>query len=121
MSMETLLFDCLHTLVSGRIYPGVAPADAGSAPYITWTQGGGQAVNFQDGAQPSKENARIQINVWASTVIEANHIAQLADTALRAYTALSTTVLTGKFSQQDEVTKRFGTYRFYSCWADISS
>jgi hypothetical protein len=119
--METELFDALKAIVANRVYPAAAPEGGGSAPYITWRASGGQAVNFQDGSQPSKENARLQINVWATTIIEAKQIAQRAETALRAAPALSTTVLTGMFTRHDEETKRHGTYQFFSCWADISA
>ncbi len=121
MSMETLIFDTLKTIVANRVYPGVAAEGVGAAPYITWSASGGQALNFDDGAQPSKENARLQINVWATTIIEAKSIAQRAETALRGAPALSTTVLTGIATRQDAETKRHGTYQFFSCWADISA
>jgi hypothetical protein len=119
MSMETLIFDTLKGIVANRVYPGVAPDGVGSAPYITWQGAGGEAVNFVDGSQPSKGNARLQINVWATTIIQAKLVAQQAETALRAQLALSTTVLTGQFTRYDIETKRHGTYQFFSCWADI--
>ncbi|MFS2007971.1 DUF3168 domain-containing protein [Duganella sp. CT11-25] len=119
MTMETLIFDTLRGLVADRVYPGVAPDGVGDAPYITWSIGGGQPVNFVDGSQPSKGNGRLQINVWSKTVMQTALLAQQAETALRGRVELSTTVLTQRFTRVDEVTKRHGTYQFFSCWADI--
>lgn len=121
MTMETLMFDTLRALVADRVYPLVAPDGVGDAPYIVWHAAGGQAVNFLDGGQPSKKNARIQVSVWTTTVIQAALLAQQVETALRGCVPLSVTVLTGQFQQRDEVTKRQGIYQFFSCWADISS
>lgn len=121
MSMESQLFDALKGLVEDRVFPHVARKDA-AAPYITWhAPGGGQAVNFMDGGQPSKKNARIQVNVWAKTLDEALSIAQQAETVLRATVSLSTTVMSDQRTRHEEAAKLYGTYQFFSCWADISA
>lgn len=121
MSMETLVYDTLQGLVSGNVFPLVAPDDVGDGPYITWSIGGGLPVNFLDGGQPSKGNGRLQINVWSKTTLQSASIAQQAETALRARVELSTSVTTQKFTRYDETTKRHGTYQIFSCWADIST
>lgn len=120
MSMESELFDALRGLVADRVYPTVAPEEV-AAPYVTWQATGGNAVNFMDGEQPSKKNARIQLNVWSKTLGEAMRIAQQAETILRARAALSTTVQTGQLTRYEPDTKLHGTYQFFSCWADIAS
>jgi hypothetical protein len=120
MSMESLIFDALKGLVDERVYPAVAPEDE-PTPYIVWqVPGGGQAINFVDGGQPSKKNARIQLNVWSKSLAEALRIAQQAETIMRATTALSTTVQSDQRTRYEEDTKLHGTYQFFSCWADIS-
>lgn len=120
MTMETLLFETLGPLVANRVYPGVAP-EGKPPPYITYSSGGGPPTNFLDGSMPSKENARVQINVWANTIMEAKAIAIQADRLLRAKTDLSTTALTERFTRYEPDTKLHGTYQFFSCWADIPS
>jgi hypothetical protein len=121
MSMELLLFETLRGLVGDRVYPHIAPENE-PTPYITWhVPGGGQAVNFVDGSQPSKRNARIQVNVWSKSLAEALLVAQRAETALRGAVALSTTVQTDQHTRHEEDTKLFGTIQFFSCWADISA
>lgn len=119
MSLESLLFGQLGPLVSGRAYPDEAPEGV-VTPYIIYQQSGGQPVNFMDGAQPSKRNARVQVSVWADTRAQAMLIAQQAETTLRGFAPLSVTVLTPFFTNKDDETKRRGTYQFFSCWADIT-
>lgn len=120
MSLESELFTALKGLVANRVYPAVAP-EATPTPYLTWQVTGGQAVNFMDGAQPSKKNARIQVNVWSVSLAEALKLAQQAETILRGVATLSTTVQTGQFTRYEPDTHLHGTYQFFSCWADISS
>lgn len=122
MSMESLIFNALKGLVANnQVFPEIAKETA-VAPYITYSMpGGGQAVNFVDGTQPSKKNARVQINVWALSLSEALRIAQQAETILRATVALSTTVQTDQRTRYEPDTGLYGTYQFFSCWADISS
>lgn len=121
-SMESILFDTLKGLVGNRVFPSVAP-ELTPTPYITYQSAGGeQAINFMDGEQPSKKNARIQINVWDKQLVSALALAQRAETALRgASTTLSTTVLSGQRTTYEQDTKLHGTIQFFSCWADISS
>lgn len=121
-SMEAILFDTLKGLVGNRVFPSVAP-ELTPTPYITYQSAGGeQAINFMDGEQPSKKNARIQINVWDKQLVSALALSQRAETALRgASTTLSTTVLSGQRTTYEQDTKLHGTIQFFSCWADISS
>lgn len=120
MSLESEVFSALKALVGNRVYPAVAP-EGTAAPYLTWQVSGGQAVNFMDGAQPSKKNSRIQLNVWSLSLAEALKLAQQAETILRARSTLSTTVETAQFTRYEPDTRLHGTYQFFSCWADISS
>jgi hypothetical protein len=70
MSTVTQFVSAIQTLFGGRFYPDVAPANT-KLPYATWSQVGGPANSFVEGANPSKLSARIQINVWAKDVVEA--------------------------------------------------
>lgn len=121
-SMEEILFDTLKGLVANRVFPSIAP-ELTPTPYITYQSAGGeQAINFMDGEQPSKKNARIQINVWDKSLINALKVAQRAETAMRGASAtLSTTVASGQRTTYEQDTKLHGTIQFFSCWADISS
>ena len=66
MSAEAAIVPLLTGLVSGRVYPDVAPSGAG-LPRIVYQQVGGQALNYTEGTLPADENARMQIVCWAAT------------------------------------------------------
>ncbi|NRR28890.1 DUF3168 domain-containing protein [Oxalobacteraceae bacterium] len=119
MSMESLIVGVLDPLVAGKCWPDVGP-DAPTLPYITYQQVGGDAINFITGGQPSKANARVQVNVWAATRMQAKALAQQAETALRGVAALQTEVLGAPSSTYDDVTKYRGTIQFFSCWTDVA-
>lgn len=118
MSIDSMIVAQLSGLAP--VYPLVAP-DTATLPYIVYQGVGGQAVNFYGGGQPSKENQRVQISVWAATLKQARAIAQQAETILRATATLNTTVETAVFTRHEQDTNRYGTYQFFSCWADIIS
>ena len=115
MTMESLVFDALKTLVSNRVYPDIAP-DLVTIPYITYHQIGGQSVNFYDGAVPSKRNGEFQINVWAGTRAQASALANQVEDALRGVAALQTEVKSAQLATYDEETKQRGTMQDFSFW-----
>lgn len=115
MSVETVLFDTLKTLVSNRVYPDVAP-DLTARPYITYQQVGGQGVNFIDPTVPSKKNARFQVNVWADTRSAAATLAGQIEGALRAAASLQTTVLGALVASYESDTKLRSTRQDFSFW-----
>jgi hypothetical protein len=70
MAIETSLYTALNSIVSGRFYPDAAPQGT-AMPYATYAQVGGKAIQFIEPTVPSKKHARIQINVWAETRLQA--------------------------------------------------
>ena len=86
MNLREHLFQALAVLVENRVYPDIGPSTP-VLPYITHQQVGGDPVNFIEGGQPSKANARMQVNVWAATRAEASALAQAVETALRGVAA----------------------------------
>jgi hypothetical protein len=123
MSLESALFDLLKPLVptnangTRRVYPTVAPAGV-LTPYITFQQVGGEAPVFVDNAVPSKRNARMQINVWSTTQVDANAIALAIEAALVVSTALQARPEGAFVATDDETTKLLGTRQDFSIWAD---
>lgn len=115
MSMETLLFARLKSLVDNRCYPDIAP-DLTIRPYITYQQVGGFTVNFIDPAVPSKKNGRFQINVWADTRAQASVLAGQIEDALRDVAALQTTVLSAPVATYEPDTALRGTRQDFSFW-----
>lgn len=115
MSVESDLFNAIKALVTNRVYPDVAPVGA-ATPYVTYQQVGGSAVNFIDGAVPTKKNARFQINSWASTRLAAATLSRQVEDTLRPVAALQTTVLSAPVAVYEEDTKLFGMRQDFSFW-----
>lgn len=129
MSVESAIFNALKALVANRVFPDIAP-DLTARPYITYQQVGGKAVNFlEQGAagavmtgspsapiNPSQSNARIQINVWADTRGQASTLAKQVEDALRALTALHTTVEGAPIASYEADTKLRGSMQDFSFW-----
>ena len=78
--METEIQSVLSAICQ-RSFPDFAPANT-TAPYITWQQIGGGVTNYTDDSVPSSRMARIQINAWAVTRIEANQMALQIEEAM---------------------------------------
>lgn len=115
MSVESIIFDALKSLVSNRVYPDIAPENA-TKPYITYQQVGGEAVNFIDTTVPSKKNARFQINVWSQTRLEAASLSRQIEDAIRVVSTLQTTVLGAPAALYEADTKLHGTRQDFSFW-----
>ncbi|MGK5028503.1 DUF3168 domain-containing protein [Janthinobacterium sp. MDT1-19] len=115
MSIDIALFEALRGLVADRVYPDLAPDDA-SRPYITYQQVGGDAVNFVESTIPAKKNARMQINVWADTRIQATAMGGAVEDALRSLIALQPSVLGAAIATYDDETKLRGTMQDFSLW-----
>jgi hypothetical protein len=114
VTIESSIFDTLKTLVAeSSVYPDNAPVGT-KPPYITFQQVGGPGINFLDGTQPDKGLPRFQITVWEETRIKAKALSKQAETALRAVTALQTTVEGEPVSQHDEETGLYGSRQDFS-------
>jgi hypothetical protein len=115
MSMLTILQAALSPLADGRVFPDIAPENT-LRPYITWQEVGGQPINFLDQALPGKANARIQINVWADTRLDASFLTAQVETVMRQTTVLQTTVLGNAISRYEPDTKLKGYMQDFSIW-----
>lgn len=115
MDIDVQITAALAQLVSGRVYPDVAPAGT-VRPYLTYQQVGGDALNFLDGATPGKRNARIQINAWADSRLVASQLSEQAEDALRAAAGLQPEVLGARASIYEEDTKLRGARQDFSVW-----
>lgn len=112
--LEADLFTKLSTLVSGRVYPDVA--STATMPYITYQQIGGTPVNFLEAESSSKKNARMQINVWSKTRLEASTIIRQVED-LMVQTPLFGTVEGGAESTYEPDTKKYGSRQDFSFWS----
>lgn len=114
MSLESQITAALEPVAPGRVFPDVAPDAA--LPYITYYQVGGEAINYTDGAVPDRSNARVQINVWAATRVEASQLSAAVESAVRAALALQPTVLSARVAMYDDESKARGFRQDFSLW-----
>ena len=115
MSAEAAIVPLLTGLVSGRIYPDVAPSGAG-LPRIVYQQVGGQAMTYLEGALPDKENARMQIVCWAATRLAAINLAKQVEAAIVAATTIQATPLGARVSDYEADTQLYGARQDFSVW-----
>jgi len=114
MSLDALLLPVLGALVGGRAYPDVPPPDV-VAPYITWQQVGGQAVNYLDTATPvTRRNARVQVNVWAVRRSTASSLMAGAEDALKA--SVQAYALGAATSLHEPDLQLYGSMQDFSIW-----
>lgn len=116
MTVEASIFLALKDLVGSRVYRDISPANVTTLPRATFQQVGGEAVNFVDPTVPSKKNARFQVNFWAADRDSVMALARQGEDALRAYTALGTTVLGAPVAVYEADTGLFGTMQDFSMW-----
>ena len=115
MSLEAKIYTALSALVDDRVYPDVAP-EGTAKPYITYQEVGGDAVNYVEGAVPDKQNAIVQINVWALSRIEASSLGKQAEDVLRLLVDVETKVLGARVSLYESDTKLRGARQDFSIW-----
>lgn len=114
MSIESDLVVAIGALCGGRCYPDVAPP-AAVRPYVTYQQIGGQVAEFMEGGPAIKRNARMQINAWGNTRLEANALMRQIDDTLRSAPFRASPIgdLTSEF---DAVTGDRGARQDFSLW-----
>lgn len=115
MSAEATLVTLLSSLVSGRIYPDVAPSGA-ALPRIVYQQVGGEGLSFMDGSMPSKENGRMQIVCWATTRLAAINLSKQVESAVCGSATLQATPLGARVSDYEADTQLYGSRQDFSVW-----
>lgn len=116
MSVESLLFDTLTGLVSGRVYPDIAPQGVTALPRITYQQVGGAAVNFLENVPAGKKNARFQVNCWGATRLQVAALSRQVEDTIKATNALYPTILAAPVASYEPDTRLYGTRQDFSFW-----
>lgn len=114
MSYEATLRTLLADLVDGRVYPDVPP-DKATFPLVTYQQVGGVSLWFSERAMPDHKNARVQINVWADTRVQANQIARAIEGRI-CVGMLSSVPFSGIFPLYVNGIKKYGTRQDFGFW-----
>jgi len=113
MSVHIEVREALRGLAGDRVFPLMAN-EGTPTPYIVYQVVGGDAQEYLSGDKPSKKQRRVQVKVWSQSTIEAAHIAEQVEDALRATTPLQPEILTVPIDTFDEATQYRGTMQdFY--------
>lgn len=100
--------------VCPRVYPDavtVAPV----YPLIIYQQVGGRAVDFSEQKVADKDNARLQVWVWAKTRLEASQLARAARVALVEGDTKART-LGAPVAAYDDTLNIYGSRTDYDIW-----
>lgn len=76
-------FSALTSLVSTRIYPGIAPQNT-AIPYVTYQQISNESISAM-GADTGLERPRFQVDSWSTSPLEADNVAIQVKSALQRY------------------------------------
>ena len=115
MSAEAAIVPVLTALVSGRIYPDVAPSGAG-LPRIVYQQVGGKTINYTEGTLPDKENARMQIVCWAATRLAAISLMKQVEAAILAAPVIQAEAIGARISGFEQDTNLYSSQQDFSIW-----
>lgn len=113
MTLESLVFNTLRSLVADRVYRDIAPQTVTDLPRITFQQVGGSALNFLESDAPSKKNARVQVSCWGSDRDSVAVLSRAVEDAMRPIaTVLAAPVAIGR----EEETDLYGSIQDFSVW-----
>lgn len=110
----------LSALVGGRIFPDIAPQEAG-APFVVWQEVSLQTPQDLNGTAVSGgvDNYRLQITSWATTV-RGGSIARTVDAqvraAMQAATGFKSLLIDSRAMPYEADTRRHGIQSDFSVW-----
>lgn len=116
MTVETDILAALTGIVSGRVFPDIAPVKT-ARPYITFQQIGGQTLQPLDNSLPDKKNGRFQVDVWASTRLQAAAIALQVEAALVGSVVFTCRAIGAHANRHEPDDGLYGTTQDFSVWS----
>lgn len=116
MTLEATLTAILKE-ISPRTFADFAPT-ATPRPYITFQQIGGQTIPVLGSVVPNKENAEMQISVWADSRSAAKTAIKQIEAALIATSNFIARPLAAAASDFDADMERYCSRQDFSIWAD---
>jgi hypothetical protein len=114
MSIETTITGVIGPMVGGRCYPDFAPQGT-ALPYVTYQQVGGSAVNPIAGTAVNLRNARIQVNAWHRSRVEANDLMRSIEEALRP-SPTQARPIGALMARTDDTTQTRGAQQDFDFW-----
>jgi hypothetical protein len=115
MTVEADILAALQT-VAARVYPDEAEAGC-DLPYIVYTQVGGPSPTYVERTVPNLKGARIQVNAWARTRVEAASLGLQIEVAMVQSTAFDAKPIGAHTATLDPETKYRGTRQDFSVWS----
>ncbi|NID06653.1 DUF3168 domain-containing protein [Luteibacter jiangsuensis] len=114
MSLEEIIFSALGPLVDGRCSPDITD-DNPQYPLIVYQGVGGVAIDYADQTAADKDNARVQVWVWAETRLSASDLSRQVRDAMMAID-LPVKTLGSPVSEMNDVLKLYGARTDFSIW-----
>jgi hypothetical protein len=116
MSLEATLTAILKS-VSPRVFADFAPTTT-QRPYITFQQIGGEVIQTLANEVASKENADMQISVWADSRTAAKTAIKQIEAAIVASPEFVARQQGAAVSDYDADMERYCSRQDFSIWAD---
>ena len=111
MTLAEMIYATLQPLVAGRVFP--AGAAEGGLPRITYSTAGGRPTNFMERTLNDHDITRVQISVWAPTVIGVQQLGHAVDAAMVPSPHFTASRLGGPISVFEEDTQIHGQHQDY--------
>lgn len=116
MTVEADIYTLLKGLVGNRVYPDAAPFDT-VRPFITYSQVGGEAINYVDDLVPNLKNGKFEVYVWSNTRAEVASLALQVEAAFITATAFQSRPATGPRAEHDPDLKLYGSQQDFEVWS----
>lgn len=110
MTLAEMIHATLQPLVDGRVYPAGTAGDA-ALPRVTYLTAGGRPINYLEGALPDRDQTRVQISVWAPTVIAVQELCKSVDAAMAASAHFTARRLGGPVSVYEDDAQIHGQHQ----------
>lgn len=116
MTIETSIFTAIGSLCGGRLFPDFAPLGT-AKPYVTYTQIGGEPVNYTDNFVPNLQNGRFQFNVFGITRPQCSALMLQIEAALIMSSAMQARPIGALASDYDHDMRIYESRQDFSIWA----
>lgn len=103
--------------VCPRVFPDVAAFNT-TRPYVTYQRIGGEVINPMGKEIPAKENAFVQVNVWADTRLQASSVMQQIEDAFRMASTVQAYPQSAMVATHEEDLNLYGARQDFNVWAD---
>ena len=116
MTIEANIYAAIKGLCGNRVFPD--KADFGTTmPYVTYTQIGGEVVNYTDNTVSTLQNGRFQFNVWGTSRSQCSTLMLQIEAALITATTMQARPIGAQSASYDYDMAIYGAMQDFSIWA----